>query len=145
MIAIDTNVLVRVIVEDTGQPEQTLKARALVSDAQRVYVTQIVQVELTWVLAKVYKTSKLDLLSVLQHLLNNPGYVLQHRDRFAAALNIFRHSPADFADCLILSESQQAQAILHTFDKRLAKHGDTAYCESINWVANHRQPNASRN
>lgn len=125
MIAIDTNVLVRVIVEDTGQPEQTIKARALVSNAKRVYVTQIVQVELTWVLAKVYKTSKLDLVNVLEHLLNNPAYFLQRSDMFETALNVFRHSQADFADCLILAESQQAHAVLHTYDKRLGRHGDT--------------------
>ena len=36
MIAIDTNVLVRVIVEDTGQSEQTNIARELVKNAQKV-------------------------------------------------------------------------------------------------------------
>ena len=56
MIAIDTNVLVRVIVEDTGQSEQTNIARELVKIAQKGYITQIVQVECSWVLAKVYKT-----------------------------------------------------------------------------------------
>jgi predicted nucleic-acid-binding protein len=125
VIAIDTNVLVRVIVEDTGQPEQTEIARELVKNARQVYITQIVQVELTWVLAKVYKIGKVSLVTVLEHLLNNPDYILQRSDIFEAALNLFRQSQADFADCLILAESQHAKTILHTFDKRLGKHNDT--------------------
>ena len=61
MIAIDTNVLVRIIVEDVGQAEQTKIARELAKTAQKIYLTQIVQVETTWVLAKVYKLNKVRL------------------------------------------------------------------------------------
>jgi predicted nucleic-acid-binding protein len=125
MIALDTNVLVRVLVEDTGQPEQTRIARDLVQQAKVVYVSQVVQVECTWVLAKVYKIGKTSLLAVLDHLLINPDYVLQREEEFAKALGLFRESQADFADCLILAESQQTETILHTFDKRLGKHNDT--------------------
>jgi predicted nucleic-acid-binding protein len=125
VIAIDTNVLVRVIVEDTDQREQTEIARELVKNARQVYITQIVQVELTWVLAKVYKIGKVSLVTVLEHLLNNPDYILQRSDIFEAALNLFRQSQADFSDCLILAESQDAETVLHTFDKRLGKHNDT--------------------
>lgn len=122
MIAIDTNVLVRVIVEDSGQPEQTRIARELVKNAQQVYITQVVQIEFTWVLAKVYKVDKIRLIGILEHLLNNPGYVLQSQPAFEMALEWFKHSTADFADCLILTESSDAKLILYTFDKKLAKH-----------------------
>ncbi|MDP1615221.1 MAG: type II toxin-antitoxin system VapC family toxin [Methylococcales bacterium] len=125
MIAIDTNVLVRIIVEDTGQIEQTKIARELAKTAQKVYITQIVQVECAWVLAKVYKIGKTELLKVLEHLQVNPDYVLQHDESFQTALALFRQSQADFADCLILAESQCAKTTLYTFDKRLGKHSDT--------------------
>lgn len=49
MIAIDTNVLVRIIVEDIGQAEQTKTARALAKSASKIYLSQIVQVETSWV------------------------------------------------------------------------------------------------
>jgi len=125
MIAIDTNVLVRILVEDTGQIEQTKRARELVKTAQKVYITQIVQVECSWVLAKVYKIGKADLLEVLEHLLVNPDYVLQNNESFQTAVTLFRQSQADFADCLILTESQYAKTALYTFDKRLGKHSNT--------------------
>ena len=124
MIAIDTNVLVRIIVEDIGQPEQTKIAHELVKNAQLVYITQTVQVEFTWVLAKVYKIGKIQLISTLEHLQNNPAFILQRPEIFAAALLLFRHSQADFADCLILVESQDVKTVLYTFDKRLGKHND---------------------
>jgi predicted nucleic-acid-binding protein len=119
MIAIDTNVLVRIIVEDVGQAEQTKIARELAKTAQKIYLTQIVQVETTWVLAKVYKLNKPDLIAVLDHLLENPAFVLQNLESFQTALGLFRQSQADFADCLILVESQHVQTTLYTFDKRL--------------------------
>lgn len=125
MIAIDTNVLVRVIVEDTGQPEQTKIARDLVENAQKVYLTQIVQIECTWVLAKVYKIDRATLLAVLEHLRVNSAFILQRPEEFKAAINLFRLGHADFADCLILSESSYLDAVLYTFDKRLGRHSNT--------------------
>ncbi|MDD2723116.1 MAG: type II toxin-antitoxin system VapC family toxin [Methylovulum sp.] len=122
MITIDTNVLVRVIVEDTGQTEQTKIARELVENAESVYVPQIVQVETIWVLTKTYKIDKAALLGVLEHLLLNPAFILQRQAIFKTALDLFKQSQAGFADCLILAESLDANAPLHTFDKRLGKH-----------------------
>ncbi|MDP3875597.1 MAG: type II toxin-antitoxin system VapC family toxin [Methylobacter sp.] len=125
MIAIDTNVLVRVIVEDTDQPEQTKIARDLVENAEKVYLSQIVQIECTWVLAKVYKIDKTTLLTVLEHLLVNPAFILQRPEYFKTAIDLFRLGHADFADCLILTESSHLDAVLYTFDKRLGRHSNT--------------------
>jgi predicted nucleic-acid-binding protein len=125
VITIDTNVLVRVIVEDGGQPEQTQIARELVENAQRVYVPQIVQVETIWVLTKTYKIDKATLLEVLTHLRVNPSFILQRPEVFITAIELFKQSQAGFADCLVLAESLAANTVLHTFDKRLGKHSNT--------------------
>jgi predicted nucleic-acid-binding protein len=125
MITIDANVLIRVIVEDTGQPEQTKIARDLLENVQSVYIPQIVQVEFVWVLAKTYKVDKMTLLSVFEHLLLNPAFVLQRRDVFQAAVALFKQSQAGFADCLILAENLDINGCLYTFDKLLSKHGNT--------------------
>jgi predicted nucleic-acid-binding protein len=45
MIGIDTNVLVRVLVDDAAQPDQVRIARDHVRRAGSVFVPQIVQVE----------------------------------------------------------------------------------------------------
>lgn len=125
MIAIDTNVLARVIVEDTGQPEQTKIARDLVENAEKVYLSQIVQIECTWVLAKVYKIDNATLLAVLEHLLINSAFILQRPENFKTAIDLFRLGHADFADCLILTESSCLDTVLYTFDKRLGRYSNT--------------------
>ena len=45
MISIDTNVCVRILINDASEPEQSLLARALAKTAGSVFVSQIVQVE----------------------------------------------------------------------------------------------------
>ncbi|WP_093065922.1 PIN domain-containing protein [Thiothrix caldifontis] len=50
MIAVDTNILVRVLTNDEESPAQTEQARALVKAVKRVFVPQVVQVEFVWVL-----------------------------------------------------------------------------------------------
>lgn len=66
MIAIDTNVLVRVLVDEPGQPVQVTAARALVSDAGEVFVLLVVLVETVWVLESAYGLPKSDVLHTLE-------------------------------------------------------------------------------
>ena len=121
MVALDTNLLVRVFLEDKEQPEQTQIARRLVSKTEPLYVSQIVQVEAVWVLDTVYQCSKSDIVLMLEQLAENTPFVLQRAEVFAAALDLYRKHNVDFADCLILAESREMNTELFTFDKRLAK------------------------
>lgn len=121
MIAIGTNVLVRMIVDDPGQPEQVAAARALASGAGAVFVPIIVLVETAWVLETAYKLPKSDIVLILEHLIHNAALNLESGTLCVTALHSFRTSKADFADCLILANCRQRQVVLHTFDKQLAK------------------------
>ena len=121
MIAIDTNVLVRVLTDDEESPEQTQQARALVKAAERVFIPQVVQVEFVWVLEQAYGLEKSQIIGALEILRDNPAYDLQHSEHFAQALERFRHSNAGFADAIIAVESQQANIMLWTFDRKLSK------------------------
>jgi predicted nucleic-acid-binding protein len=121
LIAIDTNVLVRVLTDDQQSPEQTQQARALVNAAGRVFVPQVVQVEFVWVLEQAYDLEKDQIIEALQILLDNPTYELQHPEHFMLALARFRQSNAGFADSIIAVESQQSNLTLWTFDRKLSK------------------------
>ncbi len=121
MIAIDTNVLVRIFVEDNEQPEQTRSARELARSERQVYIPQIVQVETVWVLDAAYHFDRISIVKVLEHLKNNSSFILQNTENFVNALETFRNSNADFSDCLILAECRQQNMELYTFDKRLSK------------------------
>ena len=125
MISADTNVLVRALIDDPGEPRQTAAARASLKKAGEVYVTQIVQVELVWVLEAAHALRREEVLGVLEHLQNNAAFHLQHRDHFDAAVDSYRVAGADFSDYLILAESKARGAELLTFDKRLLKSTGT--------------------
>jgi len=121
VIAADTNLLVRILVDDPGQPEQVVIARKLASDAGQVFVPQIVTVELVWVLQAAYKIDKLTIVTLLEHLLHNSAFTLQAEDRFMEALALFRANSCGFSDCLIASESRAVGCTLITFDKKLSR------------------------
>ena len=121
MIAIDTNVFVRILIDDPEEIAQTQTARNVARTAKQVYVPQIVQVECVWVLETAYRIGKSDILRMLEHVGSNSAFVLQHADCFASAVEMFRTHNADFSDCLILAESHAQEMTLFTFDKRLSK------------------------
>ncbi|MFZ1387740.1 MAG: type II toxin-antitoxin system VapC family toxin [Thiolinea sp.] len=121
MIAIDTNLLVRALTDDEESPDQTEQARALINAAGRVFVPQIVQVEFVWVLEQAYGLDKQKIIEALEVLLKNPVYELQHTEHFELALARFRQSNAGFADLIVAVESQQANLVLWTFDRKLSK------------------------
>lgn len=131
MIAIDTNILVRILVEDAGAPEQTAAAYQLVKDANTVFVPQLVQAELVWVLQRAYQFDKSEILLILETLKSNPAYQLQHRESFLQALERFKSSNAGFADALIAVESRNEHKTLWTFDKKLSKQEGVSLLTTI--------------
>jgi predicted nucleic-acid-binding protein len=121
MIAVDTNVLVRALVDDPEQPAQIKSARALIKKAEEVFISQIVQVETVWVLETVYNLKRDDILMVIDTLALNSAYIIEHEHLFIEAIAMFRNNKADFADYLILAAAQNQKITLATFDKRLSR------------------------
>jgi predicted nucleic-acid-binding protein len=58
MIAVDTIVLIRIVVDDSAAVLQMQAARALLAKSDVLYVPQIVQVETVWVLESAYGFDK---------------------------------------------------------------------------------------
>ena len=121
MIAVDTNILIRLLVNDPGQPEQVEAARQHVKKEGAVFIPQVVQVETVWVLESAYKLVRRQITPVLEHLDSNAAYTLQNRSSFQRAMKLYLKGNADFSDYLILAESQQEKLQLLTFDKKLGK------------------------
>jgi predicted nucleic-acid-binding protein len=119
MIALDTNILVRVLVDDPSNPDQVAAARRAVAQQSSVYVPQIVQVETVWVLRRAYRFSKSDISKALHHLSVNKAYELEAADLFRQALEIYRDGTMDFSDALILVNTRARCLDLLTFDKAL--------------------------
>jgi predicted nucleic-acid-binding protein len=121
MIAVDTNLLVRILVDDPGQAAQVKAARALASQAKQVFIPLVVQVETVWVLESGYKLSKKTIIQALEHIELNQAFVQEDEDLCHRVLDLFRSSNVDYSDCVILSTCQSSKHELYTFNKRLAK------------------------
>ena len=130
MIAVDTNVLVRILVDDPGQPAQVAAARALASRAGRVFVPIVVQVEAVWVLESGYGLAKEQVVRVLEHVEANEAFALEDAELCHDALARYRSSNADYSDCVILTSCRAKGLTLHTFDKRLGKLAGAALAGS---------------
>ncbi len=121
MIAVDTNVLVRLLINDPDSLAQVGLAKALLKRAKQVYVPQIVQIEMVWVLETAYGFDKPAVITVLKHLQKTLLFVLQDEAQFDAALATFENHTADFSDYVILSGCLENDHELFTFDKKFAR------------------------
>jgi predicted nucleic-acid-binding protein len=119
MIALDTNILVRLLVDDPSNPDQVAAARRTVTQQSSVYVPQIVQVETVWVLRRAYGFPKSEISKALHQLSVNKAYELEAADLFRQALEIYRDGTMDFSDALILVNTRARGLDLLTFDKAL--------------------------
>ena len=123
MRAVDTNLLVRLLVRDNAA--QVKAAEAFVANGASV--SNIVLVETIWLLDAVYKRTPRQLAKAIALLLNHASLTLEHVDVVARALDAFQALPSlGFSDCIVLEIARKAGHLpLGTFDKGLAKLGDT--------------------
>jgi predicted nucleic-acid-binding protein len=102
MTGLDTNVLVRYIMQDDAK--QSLKAARLIEsltiDAPG-FVSLISIVELGWVLSSAYGLTREQLGQALEALLRTKEIVIDRADQVLRALRVFNATSADLADCLI--------------------------------------------
>jgi predicted nucleic-acid-binding protein len=119
MRAVDTNVVVRLIVRDDAH--QTASAEHFIRGG--VWLSVLGVAEAIWVLASTYKFSSSDQMDAIELLLRERDLVVQEAEAVAAALELFRAKPAlKFSDCLILQLARQAGHLpLGTFDRDLAR------------------------
>ena len=124
MAALDTNVLVRYIVQDDAA--QFAAAKRLISrcvgDGSTLFVPVTVVLELEWVLRSGFGFGKDDVLLTLSSLLSAAELVFESEQALEVALQLFRKGSADFADCLHVALATQAgEQPLWTFDKAAAR------------------------
>jgi len=119
MRAVDTNVLVRLLVQD--DPDQVAAARRWVEEG--MWVSTLALAEAVWVLSVVYDRGPAEIASAVEILLNHKDLTLQDSDAVAASLVRFRERPSlGFSDCLLLELARKAGHLpLGTLDRNLSK------------------------
>ena len=117
-ITADTNVLVRILVED--DPAQCKAAQAILKRADVVAVSVAALCELVWVLSQAYKISLDDIADAIRHLINAENVVV-NRPLAEAGLE-FLDAGGDFADGIIAHEGSWLGAdTFVSFDKKAVK------------------------
>jgi predicted nucleic-acid-binding protein len=119
MRAVDTNLLVRLLVRD--DPAQVLLAETFVAGG--AWVSHLVLAETVWFLDAVHERTQAQVAAAIELLLNHEHFALQDPEVVAQALAQFRTRPAiGFSDCMVLEIARKAGHLpLGTFDRALAK------------------------
>lgn len=116
MIAIDTNILVRIITNDN--PRQVKKAVDLLSKKE-VFVSKTVLLETEWVLRYLYNKHPNDILNAIHAFLGLQNVSVENIQHIIQALEWYEDG-LDFADALHLASSDKAKAFM-SFDKKFCK------------------------
>jgi predicted nucleic-acid-binding protein len=122
VIAIDTNVLVRLFVNDDAA--QAAKARALfdfhAEEDDSLWIADVVLAELVWALDRSYGRPRSDITAVLRALATNATVQLESALCMAEATALYERGPADFVDCLLASKAKaRGCAALRSFDRKM--------------------------
>lgn len=116
MIAVDTNVIVRLIVNDDDA--QVAVARRLMQRGE-ILVTSTVVLETEWVLRSVYNLGPQEILGGLTRLFGLENVETENPAGIAKALSGYAKG-MDFADAMHLAQSAGATSFA-TFDKSLSR------------------------
>lgn len=119
MLAVDTNVLVRLLARDDAR--QAKAADQFI--AKGAWVSHLVLAETLWVLESVYERGATQIIEALKLLMAHESMVLQDAETVGLALAQFQLKPAlGFSDCLVLEIARKAGHMpLGTFDRALAR------------------------
>lgn len=124
MKALDTNVLVRFLIND--DEKQAERAKIVIREAEvnkePLFVTSLVILELMWVLEAVYDVKRGDIIEALSHLMLMPALTFEKQSSLRSFIVSANDSNYDLSDLLIaLSAVDQGCEITLTFDKKAAK------------------------
>ena len=116
MIAVDTNLLVRILTND--DPIQARRAvKILKSDD--IYIPKTVLLETEWVLRHAYEVGRSAIAVGFQKLLGLPNVSVEDPDSIYQAISWYENK-FDFADALHLASSRRCESFA-TFDSSLIK------------------------
>jgi predicted nucleic-acid-binding protein len=124
MIGLDTNILVRLFVED--DPKQTRLAARFIgghcSPAAPGFIDRIALCETVWVLTSAYDYSRVAVADVVRKLAASADIRLEDGEFVETALSIFERDGVDFSDALMVQVNRaRGCTTTATFDRKAAR------------------------
>ena len=122
MIALDSNVLIRLLVED--DPGQAKRARELLESVgnrgERCFISDPVLCEVEWVLDSAYGASRQDVAAAIRSIVGSELFVVDDSAAVQRALDLFSKGRGDFSDYLVGVRGEKRGArTTYTYDRAL--------------------------
>jgi predicted nucleic-acid-binding protein len=120
---IDTNILVRVAInDDPAQSEVVKQLLGRIEENDTLVVGTAVLLETAWVLERFYGYPKSAVLDFLQAILERREVEVPEYEVVGNAIDICRDSGADFSDAVISEMNRLAGcSVTYTFDQKAAR------------------------
>lgn len=124
MASLDTNVLVRYLVQDDDLQLAAAKKliRVALQAGETLFIPITVILELEWVLRSNFGFEKEQITTTLSSLLSAAELSFESEAALEIALALYKKNSADFADCAHIALSHMAgESPLWTFDRAASK------------------------
>ena len=132
MLALDTNVILRYLVQDNEVQAEAagFLIESLTADRPG-FICREVTVEMVWVLERSYRFTRSQIADVLVEMTLTQGLVFEAEDDVVRAALQYRQGGPGFADLMILAAVTRAEADpLYTFDRALSREEGVALVEA---------------
>jgi predicted nucleic-acid-binding protein len=114
MTAVDTNVLVRIVVND--HPAQSARAAEFLRQQDRVFLAKTVLLEVEWILRSAYRLGRREILAILRGILAIGSAEVEDEAAVVQAMRWYEEG-MDFADALHMASAGTQRFV--TFDRAL--------------------------
>ena len=124
MKGLDTNVLIRYLVQD--DPQQTRKAVGSIEQTthsgEKLLLNLVVMCETVWVLESAYERTKSEIVAALRKILSTKQFAFQEKEILWRSLDEYAALPVDFADTVIGALNvKHGCSTTFTFDRSLRR------------------------
>ena len=128
MIAVDTNLLVRLLTQDNAQQAQ--RTAKLINREAQVFVGKTVLLETAWVLRSAYGFESYEIIEAFQHLGGMSNIFFEDTLSIITALQWVKEYNLDIADAIHLATAKTVGAQpFYSFDRRLITHAKNLAAE----------------
>ena len=123
MIALDTNALVRLLVEDDAEQAGMVQQLVIFAEEKSINLLILPEVllETVWVLESVFQCKRSEISKFLQALIATATFTMPDDAVIRSVIRQYQKG-VDFADALIMNQAKKEKAVaLFSFDKDLSK------------------------
>lgn len=115
---VDTNILIRHLTDDP--PHQARRATAILENAERLILTDVVVAELVYVLESYYEHPRKRVAVAVQSLLALPSIEVADHDLVLRAIELYEHTRLDFAEAYLAAAAElSGVGAVASFDRAL--------------------------